>query len=157
SIQSIKGVEIGPAFENTRRPGSQVQDQITYDPVKGWGRRTNRMGGLEGGMTTGQPLLVRAAVKPISTLRKPLPSVDFATKEESLAHYERADTTVVPAAGVIGEAMVAIVLANAILDKFGGDHVEETLANYRNYVATYMPEPADAGVPTRVPPDVLQR
>jgi chorismate synthase len=153
SIQSVKGVEIGPAFENAARPGSQVMDQITYDPATSWGRRSNRMGGIEGGMTTGQPVLVRAAVKPISTLRKPLPSIDFATREESLAHYERADTTVVPAAGVVGEAVVAITLANAMLDKFGGDHVEETLANYRAYVATYAPAGATVTAPAGLDPE----
>ena len=99
-----------------------------------WKRARNHAGGLEGGMTNGEPLVVRAAVKSISTLRKPLDSIDLATGEKAEAHFERADVCVVPAAGVVGEAMLAIVLASAVLEKFGGDSLRETLAAYRRYV-----------------------
>jgi chorismate synthase len=97
---------------------------------------TNNAGGIEGGMSNGEPIVVRAAVKPIATLGKPLPSIDLRTGKKTEAHYERSDICVVPAAGVIGEAMVAIVLVNAMLDKFGGDHLKETLTNYKNYISS---------------------
>ena len=99
-----------------------------------WKRVTNRAGGIEGGISNGQPIVVRAAVKPIATLGNPLPSVDLQTGQAVKAHYERSDICVVPAAGVIGEAMIAIVLVDAILEKFGGDHLRETLSNYRSYI-----------------------
>ncbi len=142
SIPSVKGVEIGEGFGLARSRGSQAHDVIL--PVEEWGdrpwpRATNRAGGIEGGMTNGEPLLLRAALKPIATLPKPLPSADLTTGERVEAHYERADVCVVPAAGVIGEAMVAIVLAGAMLEKFGGDHVDETLRNYRAYLSTVGP------------------
>ncbi len=134
SINATKGVEFGPAFENARRQGSQVQDQIRFERGSGFSRLSNRAGGLEAGISNGEPLLVRGALKPISTIRSPLPSVDLATLEPAQAHYERADTTAVPAAGVIGEAMVAIVLADAFLEKFGGDSLAEIEHNYRGYL-----------------------
>ncbi|MHB8620456.1 MAG: chorismate synthase, partial [Chloroflexota bacterium] len=137
SIPAIKGVEIGEGFGVAAKFGSEVQDQIRYDATAGWSRLSNRAGGTEGGMTNGQPLIVRAAVKPISTLMRPLPSVDLATKEESVAHVERADTCQVPAAGVIGEAMVAIVLATNFLEKFGGDSLEQLRHSYESYVQSY--------------------
>jgi chorismate synthase len=130
SIQSIKAVEIGEGFANASRPGSAAHDIIDYDQNHGWVRPTNRAGGLEGGVTNGAPLVVRGAAKPISTLIHPLPSVDFATRERDIAHVERSDVCVVPAAGVVGEAMVAIVLADAMRLKFGGDSLREALANF---------------------------
>jgi chorismate synthase len=124
SIQSIKGAEIGPAFDNTTRPGTQVHDAITRDGDT-LHRATNRAGGLEGGMTTGAPLIVRAAMKPISTTLSPLATVDLATGESSQTVYERSDFCAVPRAVVVGEAMVAFVLADALLEKLGGDHLAE--------------------------------
>lgn len=130
SIPAVKGVEIGAGFAVADITGSVAHDII--EP--GLKRPTNRAGGIEGGMTNGQPIVVQAAIKPIATIPSALPSVDFRTGEESTAHVERADTCVVPAAGVIAEAMLALVLAEAALDKFGGDHIEETLGNYRAYM-----------------------
>src|SRR5579859_5540916 len=135
SIQSIKGVEIGDAFANAARYGSQAHDVIDYDAERGWHRPTNRAGGLEGGVTNGMPLVVRGAAKPISTLIHPLPSIDYATRQRDDAHVERSDVCVLPAAGVVGEAMVALVLADAMRIKFGGDSLEEALANFRSYRA----------------------
>ncbi len=137
SIHAVKAVEIGLGFAQTRLPGSRVHDII--EPWAGgasrkWQRRSNNAGGLEGGMTTGQPLVVRAAIKPISTLAKPLPSVDLATGETVQAHYERSDVCQAPPACVIGEAMLALVLADAFLEKFGGDHMVETRRNYLGYL-----------------------
>jgi chorismate synthase len=137
SIQSIKGVELGDAFANSARYGSQAHDVIDYDREHGWTRPTNRAGGLEGGITNGMPLVVRGAAKPISTLIHPLPSVDYATRERSLAHVERSDVCVLPAAGVVGEAMVAIVLADALRVKFGGDSLDEALNSYHTYQARH--------------------
>jgi chorismate synthase len=139
SIPSIKGVEIGDGFGEAARRGSSVHDVIDYDQRSGWSRRSNNAGGTEGGVTNGAPLVVRCAAKPISTLLKPLRSVDFATKEESPAHVERSDVCVVPAAGVVGEAMVALVLADAFRQKFGGDSVSEIRRNFESYVETYRP------------------
>jgi chorismate synthase len=134
SMQAVKGVEIGFAAEGSAAFGSQVQDTIHYDrDERQFTRGANRAGGLEGGMTNGQDVLVRGFLKPISTLRRPLESVDLATREPALAAYERSDVCVVPAAGVIGEAMVAIVLAQAFLEKFGGDSIEETRRNFEGY------------------------
>jgi chorismate synthase len=133
SIQAIKGVEVGLGFETARRPGSQVHDEILYDPDRGFKRSTNNAGGLEGGVTNGQPVVVRAAMKPLSTLRTPLRSVDVETKEAVEAVVERSDVCAVPAAGIVGEAMVAIVLAQAFLEKFGGDSLEEIRRNYNQY------------------------
>jgi chorismate synthase len=124
SIQAIKGVEIGDAFENARMNGRDVHDQIFAGP-NGPQRRTNRAGGLEGGVTNGQVLLVRAAMKPISTTINPLQTVDFATGEQTTTQYQRSDFCAVPAAGVVGEGMVAWVLAEALHEKLGGDSLEE--------------------------------
>ena len=130
SIQAVKGVEIGAGFAVADLMGSHAHDEI--EP--GLKRQTNWAGGLEGGMTNGQPIVVQAAIKPIATIPSPLSSVDLRTGEPVKAHVERADACVVPAAGVIGEAMLALVLAEACLEKFGGDHIEETLRNHRAYV-----------------------
>ena len=135
SIQAVKGVEIGHAAEGAASFGSKVQDTIHYDPEqRGFTRGANRAGGLEGGMTNGQDVVVRGFLKPISTLRRPLESVDLVTREPALAAYERSDVCVVPAAGVIGESMVALVLAQAFLEKFGGDSLTETKRNFDNYL-----------------------
>src|SRR6185436_5134076 len=140
SMQAVKGVEIGFAAEGAANFGSAVQDTIHYvrqPPPAASGRFTrgaNRAGGLEGGITNGQDLLVRGLLKPISTLRRPLESVDMVTREPALAAYERSDVCVVPAAGVIGEAMVALVLAQAFLEKFGGDSLGETRRNFDGFV-----------------------
>ncbi|MDP2626080.1 MAG: chorismate synthase [Candidatus Rokubacteria bacterium] len=133
SIHAIKGAEIGLGFEAARRPGSQVHDEIFFDRDAGFTRRTNSAGGLEGGVTNGQPVIVRAVMKPIATLRRPLQSVDVETKEVVEAVVERSDVCAVPAAGVVGEAMMAITLAQAVLEKFGGDSLEEIRRNYQGY------------------------
>ena len=125
SIQAIKGVEIGPAFENARRPGTQVHDELYPDGVGGVTRHTNRAGGIEGGMSNGAPVVVRAAMKPIPTTVTPLRSVDLATGEAAETQYQRSDVCAVPAASVVGEAMVAWVLADTLLEKFGGDSLIE--------------------------------
>ena len=130
SIQAVKGVEIGAGFTVADLRGSQCHDEIK----PGLERPTNWAGGLEGGMTNGQPITVQGAIKPIATIPSPLDSIDLRTGKPVKAHVERADACVVPAAGVIGEAMMAIVLAEAMLEKFGGDHMEETLRNHRAYV-----------------------
>jgi chorismate synthase len=135
SMQAVKGVEVGFAAEGAASFGSKVQDTIHYDrEARRFTRGANRAGGLEGGITNGQDLVVRGMLKPISTLRRPLESVDLETREPALAAYERSDVCVVPAAGVIGEAMVAIVLAQAFLEKFGGDSLTETRRNYEGYL-----------------------
>ena len=134
SIHAIKGAEIGLGFEAARRPGSQVHDEILFDADAGFQRASNSAGGLEGGVTNGQPVIVRAVMKPISTLRKPLRSVDVATKEAVEAVVERSDVCAVPAAGVVGEAMMAIVLARVFLDKFGGDSIDEIRHNHQAYL-----------------------
>jgi chorismate synthase len=134
SMQAVKGVEVGFAAEGAASMGSKVQDTIHYDREgRRFTRGANRAGGLEGGMTNGQDVLVRGMLKPISTLRRPLESVDLVTREASPAAYERSDVCVVPAAGVIGEAMVSIVLAQAFLEKFGGDSLTETRRNFDGY------------------------
>lgn len=137
SIQAVKGVSLGEAWEVAAAPGSESHDEIFWDESRGWYRETNRAGGLEGGMSNGEPLIVRAALKPISTLTKPLRSVDTVTRKPAKAMRERTDSTVVPAAGVVGEAMVGLVLADAYLEKFGGDHIEDVqaaLAAYRRRI-----------------------
>lgn len=149
SIQAIKGVEVGLGFGVAERFGSQVHDAIGYRPYPdtepgpddfapgerpGFYRMSNRAGGFEGGITTGEPIVLRAAMKPISTLYRPLDSVDFYTKEPFKASIERSDTCALPAAGVIGEAVVAIELAGAFLEKFGGDSLQEIRRNYLGYV-----------------------
>jgi len=139
SINAVKGVEIGDGFTLADVRGSQAHDAIEPCSRKGalpWRRPTNRAGGIEGGMSNGEPIVVRVAVKPIATLNKPLPSVDLSTGNAAAAHYERSDICAVPAAGVIGEAMLAIVIASAMFEKFGGDCLEETLANYHTYISS---------------------
>ncbi len=133
SVPAIKGVEIGLGFEAARRPGSEVHDPIFWDRGRGFYRKTNRAGGLEGGMTNGEELVLRAAMKPIATLMRPLPTVDVATKEPADAARERSDVTAVPAAGVVVEAMVLVVLAQAYLEQFGGDTLEELKARVARY------------------------
>ncbi|MEP6952630.1 MAG: chorismate synthase, partial [Solirubrobacteraceae bacterium] len=132
SIQAAKGVAFGAGFDLPRLPGSQAHDEI-FNEDGGYVRHTNRAGGLEGGMTTGEPLVARVAMKPIPTLTKPLRSVDIATGEPAQALRERTDSCVVPAAGVVGEAMLAYVLADAYLRKFGGDHVDDTREAVERY------------------------
>jgi chorismate synthase len=134
-IQAIKGVEIGMGFGVAERPGSRVHDELFHDAVSGFARSSNNAGGLEGGMTNGEPVVVRAAMKPLSTLKSPLRSVNMDTKAAVTAHFERSDVCAVPAAGVICEAMVGIVLAEAVVEKFGGDSIEELRRNYGAYVA----------------------
>ncbi|HSD80398.1 MAG TPA: chorismate synthase [Solirubrobacteraceae bacterium] len=133
SIQAVKGAEIGDGFALAARPGSQAHDEIFHSEEQGFHRETHRSGGLEGGMTTGETLLVRAAIKPIPTLTKPLRSVDTETLEPAQALRERTDSSVVPAAGVVGEAMVAFVLADAYREKFGGDHIDDVRAAVAAY------------------------
>jgi chorismate synthase len=133
SIQAIKGVAIGDGFAIAGLPGSQAHDEIFYSPERGYYRESNRAGGLEGGMTTGCPLIVRGAMKPLPTLTKPLRSVDTRTHQPAQALRERTDSCTVPAAGVVGEAMVAFVLADAYRRKFGGDHIDDVLEAVRAY------------------------
>ena len=133
SIQAIKGCGIGDGFDLAGRPGSAAHDEIFYEEERGYFRETNRSGGVEGGMSTGEPLVVRCAMKPLPTLTKPLRSVDIATREPAAALRERTDSCTVPAAGVVGEAMLAIVLANAYREKFGGDHVDDVRAALAAY------------------------
>ncbi len=133
SIQAMKGVGIGDGFELAGRVGSQAHDEIFHSDERGFYRETNRAGGLEGGMTTGDPLVVRGAMKPLPTLTKPLRSVDLETLEPAQALRERTDSCTVPAAAVVAEAMVALVLADAYRDKLGGDHVDDALAALRAY------------------------
>ncbi len=158
SIPAVKGVEIGMGFEAARRPGSEVHDAIEGgkagkggkgggDPRGGFRRPTNNAGGLEGGITTGEPVVVKVAMKPIATLMSPLPTVDLASGQPAKAVSERSDVTAVPAMGVIAEALVGLVLADAMLEKFGGDSLAEMRRNYTGYVAALgsrWPSPADA-------------
>lgn len=140
SIQAIKGVEVGMGFKAAALPGSEVHDEIFYAPGKGFYRKTNRAGGIEGGMSNGEPLVLRAAMKPIPTLYKPLRSVDLETKKTVEASVERSDVCAVPAACVVGEAVVAQVLAQACLEKFGGDHLEEIkerVDKYREHILKF--------------------
>ena len=145
SIQAIKGVEIGMGFEMSKKSGSEVMDEIFYEKFgvrsselrithHGFYRKTNNAGGIEGGMTNGMPIIIRAAMKPIPTLRKPLYSVDINTKKPIKAAYERSDICAVPAAGVVGEAMTALVIADTFLEKFGGDSMAEVKRNYNSYL-----------------------
>jgi chorismate synthase len=156
SINAVKGVEIGDGFALSELKGSQAQDILEPSPSViasrsserneeeakqslPWYRPTNHAGGIEGGITNGEDIVVRAVVKPIATLANPLDSIDLYTGKKAKAHYERSDICVVPAAGVIAEAMLAIILADASLEKFGGDSLKETLANYRNYLDSISP------------------
>jgi chorismate synthase len=135
SIQAVKAVEIGAGIEGAASPGSRVHDEIGYDrEASRFTRKSNRAGGVEGGISNGEDIVVRGYIKPISTLRRPLDSVDFETKETVKAAYERSDVCVVPAAGVVGEAMLALTLGRSLLEKFGGDSMEETKRNYLAYL-----------------------
>ena len=133
SIQAVKGVSVGEAWEVAASPGSESHDEIFWSDERGYHRETNRAGGIEGGMSNGEPLVVRGALKPISTLTKPLRSVDTESKQPAQAMRERTDSTVVPAAGVVAEAMVALVLARSYREKFGGDHIDDVLAATQAY------------------------
>jgi chorismate synthase len=133
SIQALKGVAVGDGFEVAGVPGSEAHDEIFWDERRGYHRETNRAGGVEGGMTTGEPVVVRGWMKPLPTLTKPLRSVDISTHQPAEALRERTDSSTVPAAGVVGEAMVAFVLADAYRDKFGGDHIDDVRAALRAY------------------------
>jgi chorismate synthase len=134
SIQAMKGVEVGTGFGVANKPGSQVHDEIFWNTKTGFSRRTNRAGGIEGGMSNGEPIVLRAAMKPIPTLMKPLRSVDMATKKPFKASIERSDVCAVPAAGVVAEAVVAFEIASAMIEKFGGDSIEEMKRNYCSYM-----------------------
>ncbi len=140
SVQAIKGVEIGMGFQAARLPGSQVHDEIAFDPTRtdqpslGYTRHTNNAGGLEAGMTNGQPLVVRAAMKPISTLRRPLASINLTTKEPESAAYERSDVCALAACSVIVENVVAFTVAQALIEKFGGDSLTEIRARYDTFL-----------------------
>jgi chorismate synthase len=147
SIPAVKAVEIGMGFEAARRPGSEVHDPIDPDATPGspapspalkggYRRRSNNAGGLEGGMTTGEPLVIRVGMKPISTLMSPLPTVDFTTGKPANAQSERSDVTAVPAMGVIAEALTALVLGDALIAKFGGDSLKEMRRNFEAYLAS---------------------
>jgi chorismate synthase len=133
SIQAIKGVAVGEAWEVAGRPGSEAHDEIFWEDGRGWYRETNRAGGVEGGMSNGEPLVVQAAMKPLSTLTQPLRSVDTETKQPAEALRERTDSTTVPAAALVGEAMVALVLARCYREKFGGDHIDDVLGALAAY------------------------
>jgi chorismate synthase len=140
----VKAVAIGDGLEVAGLPGSQAHDEIFYDDGRGFYRQTNRSGGVEGGMTNGDPLVVRGAMKPLPTLTKPLRSVDIATHEPAEALRERTDSCTVPAAGVVGEAMVAFVLADAYRRKFGGDHIDDVVQAvdaYRERIGWQAPTP----------------
>jgi chorismate synthase len=134
-IQAIKGVEVGDGFETARRRGSVAHDEIERDDSGIVRRLTDRAGGIEGGMSNGEILRVRAAMKPISTIPKALATIDVSTGEAAKAHHQRSDVCAVPAAGVVAEAMVALVLANSVLEKFGGDSITETKRNLESYLA----------------------
>ncbi|MEU5864227.1 MULTISPECIES: chorismate synthase [unclassified Nonomuraea] len=137
-IQAIKGVAVGDGFETARRPGSRAHDEIEYTAASGVKRVTNRAGGVEGGMTNGEVLRVSAAMKPISTVPRALATIDVKTGEAAKAHHERSDVCAVPAAGIVAEAMVALVLADAALEKFGGDSVEEVARNLSGYLSSMV-------------------
>ncbi|HXT36854.1 MAG TPA: chorismate synthase, partial [Chloroflexota bacterium] len=148
SIPSVKGVEVGAGFGTTTVPGSDVHDIIRYEHDLGWVRPSNRAGGLEGGISNGEPIIVQVAYKPISTMRHPLPSADLKTGEPVDAHYERSDTCVVPAGAVVAEAMVRWVLASALVEKCGGDSLAEMRRNFDGFVAEQrgrVPAPVERG------------
>ena len=134
SIPSVKGVSLGEAVANAGRPGSEAHDAILFDAGRGFFRATNRAGGLEGGITNGEDVLATLYQKPIATLREGLPSIDIDTKQPHRAQYERSDVTAVPACGVIGEAMLAFVLADALLEKTGGDSMDECKRNFDGFI-----------------------
>jgi len=133
AIPGIKGVEIGLGFKEAELPGSQAHDEIFYEKAKGFYHKTNNAGGIEGGISNGEPIVVRAVMKPISTLKTPLQSVDLTTKAAAAAHVERSDVCAIEAAGVVGEAVSAFEIARALLEKFGGDSLEETKDNFAAY------------------------
>jgi len=139
AVPGIKGVEVGAGFWAAGQPGSLVHDAIAYDPARGYVRETNRAGGSEGGIANGEPIVVRCAMKPLSSLGRPLPSVDMATRKPAKAQAERSDVTAVPAAGVVVEALLALVLADLLLEKFGGDCMGDVLAAYRRYRERIVP------------------
>jgi chorismate synthase len=141
SIQAIKGVEVGLGFGVAEIPGSKVHDELFFGAGEGFTRGTNNAGGIEGGMTNGEPVVVRAAMKPLSTLPTPLATVDMVTKQAVKAHFERSDVCAVPAAAIVGEAMVAYALTSAVIEKFGGDSLEE----FQRNVATYMEDVQSRG------------
>jgi chorismate synthase len=149
SIQAFKGVEIGLGFETARRPGSKVHDEIFFDaglrdtPLLGFTRGSNNAGGLEGGMTNGMPVVVRGAMKPISTLGKPLRSVDLNTKQPTEAGWERSDISAISAASVVMENVIAFEIAKALLEKFGGDSIDEVKMNYTNFLAAARKMPIE--------------
>ncbi|HEY8464656.1 MAG TPA: chorismate synthase [Bacillota bacterium] len=134
SIPAIKGVEVGLGFAAARQAGSTVHDPVAYNPESGFCRLTNHAGGIEGGISNGELIRLRVAMKPIPTLYQPLPTVDLISKQAAVASVERSDTCAVPAAAVVAEAMTCWVLAEAFLEKFGGDHLEETRSNFQNYL-----------------------
>lgn len=134
SIQAIKAVEIGAGTQVSKVFGSQLHDQIFYSRKKGFYRKTLRAGGLEGGMSVGGPVVVKIHMKPLSTLRRPMMSVDIRSKKPFKATVERSDVSAVPAAGVVGEAVMALELANAFLEKFGGDSLKEIRRNFQGYL-----------------------
>jgi chorismate synthase len=134
SIPSVKGIEIGEAFDNLKKFGSTVHDEIFYNTEKGFYRKTNRAGGIEGGISNGEDIIINLAIKPIPTLGKPLHSVDILTKEKRLAKKERSDICVVPAIGVIAEAMLAYIISCAFLEKFGNDNMDDIKSNYNLYI-----------------------
>jgi chorismate synthase len=136
SIHAVKAVAIGDGVSAARRSGSEVHDAIHHDPARGYYRTSNRAGGLEGGVTNGQDVVVRAFMKPISTLRRGVPSVDIETHEPHRSQWERSDVTAVPACGIVCEAMLAIALADAMREKFGGDSIDEMRRNYEGYQRT---------------------
>jgi chorismate synthase len=157
-IQAIKGVEIGPAFENTRLPGTHIHDPIFIERTQDGNRdiitrRTNRAGGLEGGITTGQPVVVRGAMKPISTTLNPLPSVDLASGQPATTRYERSDFCAVPRAAVVAEAMVAFVLADALIERLGGDCLKDMHARFANLPVGYLDELTMDNIPWRLMPE----
>jgi chorismate synthase len=149
SINAVKGVEIGHGFTNTRRPGREVHDVVVPAPddPRRFRQTSNEAGGIEGGMSNGNPIVVHVAIKPIATMTEPLPSVDINTGEVIEAPYHRSDICQVPPACVIGEAMMAQVLALTLLEKFGGDHISETRRNLDGYVASHQ----EFGQPASVP------
>ena len=139
SINAVKGVEIGRGFENTRRLGHDIQDIVVPDPedLRRFSRTSNEAGGIEGGMSNGEPIVTYVAIKPIATMTRPLPSVDVNTGEIIEAPYHRSDVCQVPPACVVGEAMMALVLAHAMLEKFGGDHLREVQRNVAGYIESH--------------------
>ena len=139
SINAVKGVEIGNGFANTKKPGSEVQDVIVPDKEdrRNFKHITNHAGGLEGGVTNGEPIVVNVAIKPIATLAKPLPSVDINTGEIIEAQHNRSDVCQVPPACVIGEAMMSLILTESIIEKFGGDHIDELIMNFSNFIKSH--------------------